>query len=315
MNRLQSTKRRGTRGVAFAAVLSLTIFASWKPCRGQAPPPDCVARMPERAAAFAFIRGSALGVEQGADLAHMLETLECIAIWQGFPGAPIAMFHLGAGDPTMQNRLQRIIMNPATSEDTMIEACRLLPLKFDLQARQALIAHARREWGTLDRPYQRRFLMDLGGDEAVDLLRDAMNASTEHPVMLSIRQRELRLARAANDEDMLLKLLAAEDLLPDRYWLVQQAARRGMDRGRVRLAALRYLRLGKVRPGEGRSALLKVCARLEVFKAQDEIEFPSIGDHRMALRQEPKSRMPWATEHDRLIKEWRVAAPKDAPGK
>jgi len=80
-----------------------------------------------------------------------------------------------------------------------------------------------------------------------------------------------------------------------------------MDRDRVRLAVLRYLRLRLFRPGEGRSALLKACNRLEVFMAEDELEWPELANRFVSMCNDEY--LPWATEHKRLMKEWRAAAP------
>ncbi|UCE61687.1 MAG: hypothetical protein JSU63_08045 [Phycisphaerales bacterium] len=207
-----------------------------------------------------------------------------------------ALFHIGAADADVQERLLRIVSDPQTRQDARAKACYLLGLGADEGIQKALLERVKSHEAIEDTLAEQAALMDLGNEEFIRVFAQKVSALPDENVMKPRYQRYVRFMRAAQNLPELLELLSSSENIGGRGWLVLQAARRGATREQIRQAVLDYLMLPKeLTVNHDKSGLLGGVAKLGILTEEDIQEFPKLGRVLFAEHSGMGSLVEWAT--------------------
>lgn len=246
----------------------------------------------------------------------VMDSLECIVIRMAKHSpsgvsepALYALFHLGRNDPTLPERLVRIITATDFSQAQEL-ACSMFVLSSTEQTRVKLLdflkdhwGEDRGRWGTGWNAWIRKALFDVADESYRQFLEERVVVARSDRERIRM-ERELRLLRIADSIPEMLALLESSERIVDREWIVTQLLRVNAPRDEIRSAVLAHL---KVRKSEGlrtpMGRMLAICLVVNLLEDEDIMEFESVASAVERARVVKKRGPSWATRHRTRIRE------------
>lgn len=198
------------------------------------------------------------------------------------------MYQLGNGDKQTLRKMLSFIADPRADQSVRHLACKFVALHFNPASEHALIQLLENPPDEPTRIMIQNLLFSIASPAYADWLK--LKAPDK-------RSREQYLIAIAQDPELILSNLECplnEMNDEEESWLLLQAARRGVDRDKLRAIFLNHLEASDGRL-DGKWLLLNRAIGLELFTAADYDRFPRLGRVARIQISDEQTHIDWIT--------------------
>ncbi|MBI1826277.1 MAG: hypothetical protein HYR83_07800 [Planctomycetes bacterium] len=254
-----------------------------------------------------FIRTSLTRSRAGQSRTPTLEALACLAATEKDGNiayeALRALVHIASEPEIARRYLLQVLDDPrADSHYVRQTICELVIYVADEQVRSRFRQQVAAGWERQDIGPELWSLVELGDLKFLEWLTEIdrnLPQSDQRKVWLQAQERQVK---AQHDSDELLTLLKVESPIISNAWLLRQGLRNGVDRDRLRDAAVSFLRWVQLTKKSRYNAaeLLNECRESNLLLPEQMTEFQALGGKRPSDMEGPEDVVPWATAADEM---------------